>query len=167
MAYCQSIIALVARLGLIDGSGPRGPSQRDRPWHLRLAAHGCRMEHPALRGRSILVIEDEPLIGMDIRQALEKAGATVTQTTTVRHALILVEHDGLSGAIMDHALADGDSTQLCVRLKERGIPYVSYSGFDAVKGADPAAPWIGKPASMDTLLSALAELLAGRPPRVS
>jgi DNA-binding response OmpR family regulator len=125
------------------------------------------MEHPALRGRSILVIEDEPLIGMDIRQALEQAGATVTQTTTVRHALILIEHDGLSGAIMDHALADGDSAQLCVRLKERGIPYVSYSGFDPVKGADPAAPWIGKPASMDSLLSALATLLAGRPPRVS
>ena len=34
------------------------------------------MEYPALRGRSILVVEDEPLIGMDIRQALEKTGAT-------------------------------------------------------------------------------------------
>jgi CheY-like chemotaxis protein len=167
MAYCQSIITLVARLGLIDGSGLRGPQQRDRPWHLRLAAHGCRMEHPALRGRSILVVEDEPLIGMNIRTALEEAGATVTATTTVRHALILVEHDGLSGAIMDHALSDGDSTELCVRLKARGIPYVSFSGFDPVKGADPDAPWVGKPASMDILLSTLAGLLDGRPERIS
>ena len=125
------------------------------------------MEHPALRGRSILVIEDEALIGMDIRQALEQTGATVTQTTTVRHALILVEHDGLSAAIMDHALADGDSTELCVRLKARGIPYVSYSGFDPVKGAAPDSPWVRKPASMDTLLSTLAGLLVGRPERVS
>lgn len=125
------------------------------------------MEHPALRGRSILVVEDEPLIGMDIRTALELAGATVTATTTARHALILVEHDGLSGAIMDHALADGDSTELCIRLKARGIPYVSYSGFDAVKGADPDSPWVGKPASMDTLLSALTGLLVGRPERIS
>jgi CheY-like chemotaxis protein len=98
------------------------------------------MEHPALRGRSILVVEDEPLIGMNIRTALEDAGATVTATTTVRHALILVEHDGLSGAIMDHALADGDSTELCARLQARGIPYVSYSGFDPVKGASLDAP---------------------------
>ena len=90
----------------------------------------------------------------------------MTQTTTVRHALILIEHDGLSGAIMDHALADGDSTQLCVRLKERGIPYVSYSGFDPVKGADPAAPWVGKPASMEDLLSTL-EALLHQPPRIS
>ena len=58
---------------------------------------------------------------LNIRTALEDAGATVTATTTVRHALILVEHDGLSGAIMDHALADGDSTELCVRLKAKGV----------------------------------------------
>ena len=78
------------------------------------------MEFPALRGRSILVVEDEMLIGMDIRTALETAGAFVTSTTTVRHALILVEHDGLAGAIMDHALADGDSTELCTRIDRTG-----------------------------------------------
>ena len=62
------------------------------------------MEFPSLRGRSILVVEDEMLIGMHIRKALEDAGALVTATTTVRHALILVEqHDRLAAAIMDHA----------------------------------------------------------------
>ena len=116
------------------------------------------MEFPALRGRSILVVEDEMLIGMDIRDALEKAGAHVTATTTVRHALILVEHDGLAGAIMDHALRD-DSTELCARLTAQGIPYVSYSGFDPVKGASPDAPFVSKPASMNTLLGVLEKLL--------
>jgi DNA-binding response OmpR family regulator len=120
------------------------------------------MEFPALRGRSILVVEDEVLIGMDMRNALEKAGAFVTSTTTVRHALILVNHDGLAGAIMDHALADGDRTELCARLTARGIPYVSYSVFDPVKGADPDAPFVSKPANMDTLLTALEKLLIAR-----
>ena len=106
------------------------------------------MEHPTLRGRSILVVENECPIAMDIVQALEKAGATATMTTTVRHALILVEHDGLSAAIMDHALSDGDSTELCARLKARGLPYVSYS-YDPVKGASADAPHISKPVSMD------------------
>jgi len=124
------------------------------------------MDHPRLWGRSILVVEDELLIAMDIVAALENAGANATMTTTVRHALILVEHDGLSGAIMDHALSDGDSTALCVRLKERGIPYVSYSGYSAVHGADPAAPHIVKPVPMDRLMTALEELLP-RTPRVS
>jgi DNA-binding response OmpR family regulator len=71
------------------------------------------MEHPALRGRSILVVENEYLIDMDIVRALERAGANATMTTTLRHALILIEHDGLAGAIMDHGLADGDSTRIC------------------------------------------------------
>ena len=121
------------------------------------------MKHPGLWGRSILVVEDELLIAMDIAGALENAGAHPTMTTTVRHALILVEHDGLSGAIMDHALSDGDSTALCARLKERGIPYISYSGYAAVAGADPAAPLIVKPVPMDTLMSALEELLPSTP----
>jgi DNA-binding response OmpR family regulator len=124
------------------------------------------MNHPGLRDRSILVVEDELLIAMDIAAALEKAGAHTSMTTTVRHALILVEHDGLSGAILDRALSGGDSTALCARLKERGIPYVSYSGYAAVTGADPAAPHIVKPVPMHILLTALEELLPSTP-RVS
>jgi hypothetical protein len=84
-------------------------------------------------------------------------------TTTVRHALILVEHDGLSAAIMDHALKDGDSIELCARLKARGIPYVRYSGYPPV---NEDAPHINKPVSMDVLMSAMEDLLAG-PPRIS
>jgi len=124
------------------------------------------MEHPGLRGLSILIVENELLIAMDIAKALEDAGANATMTTTARHALILIEHDGLAGAIMDHGLTDGDSSKVCARLKGRGIPYISYSGYDPVPGADPDAPFIVKPASMDILMSALEKLLAG-PPRVS
>ena len=111
-------------------------------------------------------MEDELLLAMDIVGALEEAGAHATMTTTVRHALILAEHDGLSGAIMDHALSDGDSTALCARLKERGIPYISCSGYAAVSGADPAAPHFVKPVSMHILLTALEALLPSTP-RVS
>ena len=84
MAFCQSIITLVARRGLIDGSGPWGPPNRDRPWHLRLAAQRRRYEPPRLKGCPILVVEDKLLIAMDIAAALEKAGAHATMTTTAR-----------------------------------------------------------------------------------
>jgi len=47
------------------------------------------MEHPGLRGLSILVVENELLIAMDIVDALESAGANTTMTTTARHAMIL------------------------------------------------------------------------------
>jgi CheY-like chemotaxis protein len=124
------------------------------------------MEFPALRGRSILVVEDEPLIGMDIRAALEAAGAHVTATTTVRHALILIEHDGLAGVILDHALSDGDSTEVRVHLKARGIPYVTYSGYAPEEGATLDGPHVTKPALMDVLLTALSDLLP-LTPRIS
>ena len=54
----------------------------------------------SLTGRSILIVEDEPLIVMDITKAFEGSGAELTTTNTLRHALLLVEHDGLSAAIL-------------------------------------------------------------------
>jgi hypothetical protein len=52
------------------------------------------MECSTLRGRSILITEDEPLIALD---------AQIIVTSTIHHALVLVEHDGLSAAVLDHA----------------------------------------------------------------
>ena len=124
------------------------------------------MEHPGLRGRSILVVENELLIAMDIVAALEVAGANATMTTTARHAIILADHDGLAGAIMDDGLTDGDSAAVCARLKERGIPYISYSGY-AARSRLSALSYISKPVSMNVLMSALEDLLSGRPVRVS
>jgi DNA-binding response OmpR family regulator len=114
---------------------------------------------PRLEGRSILVVEDEPLIVLDITQALESAGASVTSTNTLRHALLLVEHDGLSGAILDHALGDGDSSKLCYRLKERGVPFLIYSGYDAFAGECKGAPHLPKPANEEQLVAAMAGLM--------
>jgi DNA-binding response OmpR family regulator len=117
----------------------------------------------ALQGRSILVVEDEPLIAMDIVQAFEQAGAEVTTTHTLRHALILVEHDGLSAVILDHALGDGNSSLLCERLNARGIPFLIYSGFPHVDGPCENAPHIAKPASHAALVVAMEGLLSNRP----
>ena len=120
------------------------------------------MQRPTLDGRSILIVEDEPLIVMDITQAFKGTGAELTTTNTLRHALILVEHDGLSGAILDHALGDGDSSLLCARLTERGIPFMIYSGFDRVEGACAGAPHVGKPAAPGQLVAAMESLIFNR-----
>jgi CheY-like chemotaxis protein len=119
------------------------------------------MQRPSLEGRSILVVEDQPLIVMDITQEFEATGAALTTTNTLKHALILVEHDGLSGAILDHALPDGDSSLLCARLKERGIPFLMYSGLNTVTGACAGAPHIAKPAAEGALVAAMEGLILG------
>ena len=112
-----------------------------------------------LAGRSILIVEDEPFIAMEITQAFQDAGAAVTTTNTLKQALILVEHDGLAAAILDHALDDGDSTRLCQRLKERDIPFVIYTGYDQVDGVCAHGPLISKPASVDALIATVEGLL--------
>ena len=117
------------------------------------------MARPSLEGRSILVVEDQPLVALDITQQFEAAGAALTTTNTLHHALILVEHDGLSAAILDHALGDGDSSLLCTRLSERGIPFMIYSGYDTIEGPCKDALHISKPAADGALVAAMKGLL--------
>jgi DNA-binding response OmpR family regulator len=115
----------------------------------------------SLEGRSILIVEDEPLIVMDITQAFEATGAALTTTNTLKLALILVENDDLSGAILDHALIDGDSSPLCARLNERGIPFVIYSGFNKYEGACKNGVYVSKPAAEGALVAAMEGLIRG------
>jgi hypothetical protein len=55
------------------------------------------MPTPSLEGRSILIVEDEPLIVLDMTNTLACTQAQITSTNTLKHALLLVEHDGLAG----------------------------------------------------------------------
>jgi DNA-binding NtrC family response regulator len=117
------------------------------------------MPRPHLKGCTILVVEDEPLIVMDISNAFEGTGAYLTTTNTLKHAKLLVEHDGLCAAILDHALSDGDSTALSARLTDRGVPYLIYSGYPPLDGPNQGAPHLVKPATHEQLLDAMESLI--------
>ena len=96
---------------------------------------------------------------MDLTLALETTGATVTSTNTLKHALLLVEHDGLSAAILDHALGDDNSSLLYKRLNERGIPFMIYSGFPRIESASHGALHMQKPATHEALVTAMEGLI--------
>lgn len=117
------------------------------------------MSYPHLKGCTILVVEDEPLIAMDIASAFEGTGASLTTTNSLKHAKLLVEKDGLSAAIIDHLLHDGDSTSICTRLKERGVPFLIYSGLSIDDAACKDVPHLMKPASHEQLLKAMEALI--------
>lgn len=125
------------------------------------------MPHPHLKGCTILVVEDEPLIAMDIAMAFEGTGAHLTSTNTVKHARLLIEHDGLSAAMLDHALPDGDSTSLCERLTERRVPFLMYSGLRTLTGPQKNVPHLVKPASHEQLLDAMEALIRDSQHRVA
>ncbi len=124
------------------------------------------MHSTSLAGCSILIVEDETLIALDIADAFARAGAQVTTACTLRDATRLVEADGLSAAILDHGLGRDDSTALCRRLKERGVPFVIYTGFDKLSEFLPEGPQIPKPANPDVLVATVAGLLQGRGARL-
>ena len=122
------------------------------------------MQNATLQGR-FLVVEDQPLTAFDITEELEAAGAAVTSTNTLKHALLLVEHDGLSGAILDHGLSDGDSPLLCEKLTERSIPHILYSGLPIIDGCCAGALHMVKPAGEGKLAAALARLIGDQAER--
>ena len=115
------------------------------------------MASASLTGRSILLIEDEPLIALDIQQALEREGAQVQTARSLASASQFVQGDTLSAAIVDFALSDGDAADICAILKRRGIPFILHSGYPSCCGD--AAAIIPKPARPDDLVFALRDVL--------
>lgn len=117
------------------------------------------MQGTSLAGRSILIVEDEPLISMDIRVAFENVGAIVITAHTLAAAIGFVEQDGLSGAVLDFGLGDGDADALCGRLKQRAIPFILHSGYARASLACHGAIVIPKPAHPEALVGALVTAL--------
>ena len=117
----------------------------------------------SLVGRLILIVEDEPLIALDIRRSFEAAGARVVVMRTLQTVLAAVEDPDLSAAILDHMLGKDDSSRLCERLKERDIPFVIHSGYRNLEGACSDGVEIDKPTPPQLLVTTIAGLLRSRP----
>ena len=113
------------------------------------------MQSTSLAGRSILILEDEPLIALDIAEAFARAGAVPAKS--LGHAHDLIEVNSLSAAV-DLRLSDGQADALCAKLTERDIPFVIHSGYS--HAAQQSAAVIPKPASPAAVIDAIAELLS-------
>ena len=111
----------------------------------------------------VLLVEDEPLIALEIANAFTEVGARVMTVRSRRDAVIAVEDGGLSAAVLDHALGDGDSSQLYERLKARNIPFVLHSGYTQLDGACDAGVQVAKPADPQVLVTTVERLLRSRP----
>jgi hypothetical protein len=101
-----------------------------------------------LAGHTILVVEDQPVIMLDLKRALEQAGARVRGAYNA-------EDVSLSGAVLDGAapsVADG--------LTDRGLPFVFHTGRepDAFRRW-PHAPVLVKPTSAMAIVTTLARLV--------
>jgi CheY-like chemotaxis protein len=89
---------------------------------------GSSVSKNRLAGRVILVVEDEPLIALDVVKALRAAGARVLSAGYMESGLCTTEHPDLSAAVIDLHLGDGSGTTVCKRLRERSVPFVIHTG---------------------------------------
>jgi len=112
-----------------------------------------------LTGRSILVVEDEPLIALDIEQGFRAAGAAVFMAHNLIDGMRLADHPDLSAAVLDFVFRDGDGTALCERLKARSIPFLLHTGYSHVHDACSRAMVVPKPATPSQLVSAIEGLI--------
>ena len=113
-----------------------------------------------LLGRTVLIVEDEPLIAIDLGQSFEDAGASVTIVGCLSDALAAVSAGGISAAVVDRVLPDGNSSSLLRLLTELGVPYIVVSGHSGSKCEGiGAAAYFSKPADPNRLVRAVEEML--------
>jgi CheY-like chemotaxis protein len=112
-----------------------------------------------VKGRRVLVVEDEFLIAEDLRLALEDLGAEVVgPVATVDAALDAVRLErGLDGATLDIMLRGEKSFPVAEALKARGLPFVLLTGYSdrAVPEGLRDAPRCPKPFDVRQIVRAL------------
>lgn len=116
-----------------------------------------------LAGKRILVVEDEPLLAIDIAGQLEDAGAQVVGPAgNVVSALGLVEQYRFDGALLDANLAGHAVDDIAASLAAKGIPFVFVTGYgrESLPKAFAEAEMLAKPFGGSQLLDVAARLVA-------
>ena len=115
--------------------------------------------------RSILIIEDEPLIAMMLEDFLETLGHDVVGTCeSVEEALDRVNAGGFDVAIIDVQLKDGKQVwPVADRLAAKGKPFVLATGghVDPPPEQHASAPVLSKPYTIEAIEPAIARACGG------
>jgi CheY-like chemotaxis protein len=114
-----------------------------------------------LHGKRILVVEDEPLIAMEIEATLRDGGCSVVGPVgDPEQALSLVE-SGCDAALLDANLGGRPVDELAAALTRAGIPFAFITGYgrEGVPLPFREAMIVRKPFSREGLLAALARLM--------
>lgn len=111
------------------------------------------------------MVEDEPLVALDVHEALSSAGASVISAGTVSEAIDLIGFADISAAIVDVDLGGPNSAEACQLLARRRIPFVFYTGhvLSPLIREWHQVPMLVKPARPEAIVSALAAVVANPP----
>lgn len=110
-----------------------------------------------LGGRTILILEDEPIIGLALEDMLASEGARVLHASRIDEAQDMLGREGVDSAILDVNLHGIPSYPVAARLAERAIPFIFATGYgDRSHPAEFAGvPTVSKPYSTEEICRAL------------
>lgn len=120
---------------------------------------------PLLDGHTILIVENDPAIGLDLRATLFAAGATpVGPANSVSGAFALIADHAVAAAILDIRLHKDELVfPVADTLQALQVPYVFASGRSTalmpLRHGD--KPFFDKPFRAEEIVAALAKMLAG------
>lgn len=120
-----------------------------------------------LKGRRVLVVEDELLLAMELEGLLSGRGCDVLgPAATVGQALAFLRDQQPEVAVLDVNLKGERVTPVAAVLRERGVPFVLITGYSEPQLSEPElqdAPRLDKPISSGALCCAMAQVLDASP----
>jgi CheY-like chemotaxis protein len=154
---CEIDLPLPAQARAITGAGIAAPKGMARSSVLAAAD-----QRRTLEGKRILVIEDEPLVSMEMEANLAAAGCEIVgPAATLDRAKALVEAADYDAALVDVNLKGEPVDELAMLLTKKNRPFAFVTGYgrDALPSGFRGAVVLGKPFSMDQLLATTEVLL--------
>ena len=122
-----------------------------------------------LEGLNVLILEDEPIIGLALEDMLADQGAEVLHASRIEEAEAIVASEALDAAVLDVNVHGTHSYPLAARLSERGVPFIFATGYGDKSHPPEFAgrPTVPKPYSADEILRALVATGCGDPSRAA
>jgi DNA-binding response OmpR family regulator len=116
-----------------------------------------------LKGLSVLIVENEPLIALDLSDAVRgHDGIVIGPVPTVAEALAILAGQPVGAAILDGKLDDRDITPVAIRLIEQAVPFIIHTGTGLpaeLAARHPDLPIVLKPRCPKEVLATLEEQL--------
>lgn len=115
-----------------------------------------------LKGRNILLVEDEMMVAMLLEGVLANEGCKVISAGYLEQATALARERAIDAAVVDVNLHGERSYPVADALAARGIPFVFATGYGDVDlmRLYPDRPVLAKPYKPDALIATLSGLIA-------
>jgi CheY-like chemotaxis protein len=117
---------------------------------------------PLLKGRSILVVEDETIVSFLVEDMLNELGCeTVWCAPGVREAMSLLDAHRPDAAVLDFNLKGETAQAVAERLRDTKIAFAFATGYgrSGIPAEWAETPVLQKPFSLETLAGALGSVL--------